>query len=81
MANPGMDPVHITEYHITNMLQWSHLLISTDTPLSTPHPASCLINYCVRAEGSQIGDGMVIDQSDPDHTRVIMDQLRTLADH
>ena len=75
MANPGMDPVHAAEFHIANMLQWSHLLTCKDTPPCTPHPVSCLINYCNRAEGLQIGDNMVIDQNNPDHTRIVADQL------
>ena len=81
MAYLGMDPVHATKFHVTNMLQRSHLLTSEDTPPTTPHLVSRPINYYIRAEGSQIGDNMAIDQSNPDHTLIVADQLWTLADH
>ena len=70
MANPGMDPVHASKYHVADMLQQSHLLTAEDTPLHTPHLASCPIDYHVRAKGSLIGDNLVIDRSDPDHATV-----------
>ena len=81
MANLGMDPVHAAEYHIAVLFQRSHLLTGVDTPLCTPHPASCLIDYCVRADVLQIGDEMWIDPSDPDSARIIADQLQTLLDN
>ena len=81
MANPGMDPIQASEFHVADMLQWSCLLTNTDTPPHTPHLVSCPIDYCVRAEGSQIGDNMVLDRSDPDHVNVVVNQLWTLADH
>ena len=61
MANPGLDPVHAGEFHVANMLQRSHLLTNMATPLRTPHPVSRLINFRIRAIGSQIGDDMVLD--------------------
>ena len=61
MANPGMDPVHTAKFHVANMLQQSCLLTSKGTPPNTPHLASCPINYCIRAEGSQIGDDRAIN--------------------
>ena len=79
MANPGMDPVHATKFHMANMLQRSCLLTSTNTPPCTPHLVSHLIDYHVRAEGSQIRDDMVINQGDPDHARIIVDRLWTLV--
>ena len=81
MANPGMDPVHTTKFHIADMPQRSCLLTSKDTPPHTPHPVSRPINYRVGAKGSQIRDDMVIDQSDPDHARIVANQLQTLVDH
>ena len=57
----GMDPVHTTKFHVADMLQQSCLLTSADTPPHTPHPASCLINYCVGAKGLQIRDDMAIN--------------------
>ena len=81
MANPGLDPVHTGEFHVANMLQWSHLLTNVDTPPHTPHPASHPINFCIGATGSQIGDDMALNQSDPDHVNAIADQLQTLVDH
>ena len=81
MANLGLDPVHTGEFHMANMLQQSHLLTNTDTPPHTPHPVSHPINFCIGSEGSQIGDDMVLNQSNPDHINVIVDQLQTLVDH
>ena len=80
MANLGLDPVHTSKFHMANMLQQSHLLTNTNTPPRTPHPASCPIDFHVRAEGSQIRDNMALDRSDPDHVNIIADQLQILAD-
>ena len=55
MANPGLDPVQAAKFHMVDMLQWSRLLSSMDSPQHTPHPASHLIDFCVGAVGSQIG--------------------------
>ena len=81
MANPGLDPVHASKFHMANMLQRSHLLTNADTPPRTPHPASCPIDFHIRAEGSQIRDNMALNQSDPDHVNIIVDQLQILVDH
>ena len=81
MANPGMDAVHTAKFHITDMLQWSRLLTTKDTPPCTPHPASCLIDYHVGAKGLQVRDDMVIDRNWPNHNLIIMNQLQTLSDH
>ena len=80
MANLGLDPVHTGEFHMADVLQQSCLLTNTDTPPCT-HPVSHPINFCVRATGSQIGDSMELNRSDPDHINVIVDQLQTLVDH
>ena len=81
MANPGLDPVCTSKFHVANMLQQSRLLTNADTPPCTPHPVPCLINFRVRATGSQIGDNMALDRSDPDHVNSVADQLQTLVDH
>ena len=61
MGNLGMDPVQAGEFHVANMLQWSHLLTNADTPPCTPHLVSHPINYHVGAEDSQIRDNMALD--------------------
>ena len=61
MANLGLDLVRTVEFHMANMLQRSRLLTSTDTPPHTPHPASCPINFHIRAVGSQIRVDMSFD--------------------
>ena len=58
MANPGLDPVHATEFHIADMLQRSCLLTGVDTPPHTPHPASHPINFHVGAVRLQIAANM-----------------------
>ena len=74
MANPGLDPVNATEFHVANMLQQSHLLTSTETP-RIPHPASHPIDFRVGAIGSQITTDTLFDPADPDHVNNTMDQL------
>ena len=81
MANPGLDPVNTTEFHVADMLQRSCLLTSVDTPPHTPHPASHLIDFHIGAVSSQIGVDMSFNQSNPDHVNTIADQLQTLVDH
>ena len=81
MANPGLDPVNATEFHVADMLQRSCLLTSTDTPPHIPHQASRLIDFCIRAVSSQIGVDTSFDRNDPDHVNPIADRLRTLVDH
>ena len=81
MANPGLDPVHATEFHVADMLQRSCLLTSTDTPPHTPHPASHLINFCIRAVGLHIAANTSFNRNNPDHVNNTTDQLRTLVDH
>ena len=78
MANPGLDPVNATEFHIADMLQWSRLLTGTETPPRIPHPASRLIDFRVGAIGSQIATDTSFDPTDPDHINNAVDQLRTL---
>ena len=80
MANPGLDPVHAAEFHVANMLQRSYLLTSTNTPPHTPHPASCPIDFCVGAVGSQITTNTSFDPTDPDHVNNTADQLWRLVD-
>ena len=79
MANLGLDPVNATEFHIANMLQWSRLLTSTETPPHIPHPASCLIDFHVGAIGLQIATNTSFDPADPDHVNNATDQLRMLS--
>ena len=81
MANPGLNPVHTAKFHMVDMLQRSRLLSSTDSPQHTPHPASCPIDFCIGAVGSQIGVDTSFDQSDPDHVNTVTDQLQTLVEH
>ena len=81
MANPGLDPVNAAEFHVADMLQWSRLLTSVDTPPHTPHPASHPIDFHVGAVGLQIGADMSFDQNNPDHIKTITDQLWTLVNH
>ena len=79
MANPGLDPVNTAEFHVADMLQRSWLLTSTETPPRIPHPASRLINFHVRAIGSQIATDTSFNPTDPDHVNNAADQLRTLS--
>ena len=79
VANPGLDPVNAAEFHVADMLQWSRLLTSTETPPRIPHPASRLINFRVGAIGSQIVTNTSFDPTDPDHVNNAADQLRTLS--
>ena len=79
MANLGLDPVHAAEFHVADMLQQSRRLTGTNTPLHTPHPASHLINFGVRAVRSQIAANTSFNQTDLDHVNSAMDQLRTLV--
>ena len=79
MANPGLDPVNTTKFHMADMLQQSRLLTGTETPPRIPHPASRPIDFCVRAIGLQITTNMSFDPVDPDHINNTMDQLRTLS--
>ena len=81
MANLGLDPAHTSEFHVANMLQQSCLLTNVATPPCTPHPASRLINFHVGAAGSWIRDDVALNQSDPDHINIIVDQLQTLVNH
>ena len=80
MANPGLDLVQATEFHVADMLQRSRLLSSVDSPRHTPHPASRPINYRVRVIGSQNGADLPFDRGYPDHVNAIADQLRMLAE-
>ena len=73
MANPGLDPVHAAEFHVADMLQWSRLLTSADTPPHTPHLASRPINFRIGAVGSQIRVDLSFDQSTPDHVNTLAD--------
>ena len=73
MANPGLDPVQATEFHMADMLQRSRLLSSVDSPQHTPHPASRPIDFHVGAVSSQIGVNMSFDQSDLDHVNTVAD--------
>ena len=79
MANLGLDPVNAAEFHIADMLQRSHLLTGTETPPRIPHPASCLIDFCVGAIGSQIATDTSFNLADPDHVNNAADQLRMLS--
>ena len=79
MANPGLDPVNAIEFHVADMLQWSHLLTGMETPLRIPHPASRPIDFHIRAIGSQIITDTSFDPADPDHINNTADQLRTLS--
>ena len=81
MANPGLDPIYASEFYMANMLQQSHLLTNVATPLRTPHPVSCPIDFCVEAIRSQIGADTLFDRNNPDHVNTIADQLQTLVDH
>ena len=81
MANPGLDPVHAGKFHVADMLQRSCLLTTVATPPRTPHLASSLIDFCVRAIGSQIGADTSFNRNNPDHVDTIADQLQTLVDH
>ena len=80
MANLGLDPVNAAEFHMADMLQRSHLLTGTETPPHIPHPASCPINFHIRAVGSQIATDTLFDPTDLDHINNVTDQLRTLLD-
>ena len=55
MGNPGMDLVQATEFY-SDMYHQSHVLTTTNTPPVVPHPTTTHINYCVRAEGSLMGE-------------------------
>ena len=79
MANPGLNPVNATKFHIANMLQRSRLLTGTETPPRIPHPASRPIDFHVGAIGSQIVTNTSFDPADPDHVNNAVDQLRTLV--
>ena len=79
MANPGLDPVNAAEFHVANMLQWSCLLTSTETPPRIPHLASRLIDFRVGAIGSQIATDTSFDPTDPDHVNSTADQLQMLS--
>ena len=81
MANLGLDPVQATKFHVADMLQWSRLLSSMDSPRHTTHPASRLINYRVGAIGSQSGVDSSFNRSDPDHVHTVANQLWTLVEH
>ena len=81
MVNLGLDPVHATKFHIANMLQWSCLLTSMDTPPHTPHLVSHSINFHIRAVGLQIGVDTSFNHNDPDHVNTVTDQLQTLVNH
>ena len=81
MANLGLDPVNTAEFHVADMLQWSHLLTGTDTPPHTPHPASQPIDFHIGAVGLQIGADTSFNQNNPDHVNTIADRLRSLVDH
>ena len=56
----------------------SRLLTGTETPPRIPHPASCPIDFRVRAIGSQIATDTSFDPTDPDHVNNAVDQLRML---
>ena len=73
MANPGLDPVHTSEFHIADMLQQSCLLTTVATPPHTPHLASHLIDFHIGAVGSQIGANTSFDQNDLNHINTIAD--------
>ena len=79
MANPGLDPVNTTEFHVANMLQRSRLLTGTETPPHIPHLVSHPIDFCVGAIGSQIVTDTSFDPADPDHINNAVDQLRMLS--
>ena len=81
MANLGLDPVNTTKFHVADMLQQSRLLTGADTPPHTPHPASCPIDFHVRAVGLQIRANTSFNHNDPDHVNTIADQLWTLVNH
>ena len=80
MANPGLDPVNATEFHMANMLQWSHLLTGMEIPPHIPHPASRPINFHIGAIRSQIAADTSFNRANPDHINSAADQLRTLVD-
>ena len=80
MANLGLDPVNTAEFRVANMLQQSRLLTGVDTPSHTPHPASCLINFCIGAVRSQIGANTSFSQNNPDQVNNTVDQLWMLVD-
>ena len=75
MANLGLDPVNAAEFHVADMLQWSHLLTGTETPPCIPHPASRPIDFRVGAIGLQIVTDTSFDPTDPDHVNNAADQL------
>ena len=76
---PGLDPVNATEFHVANMLQWSRLLTSTETPPCIPHPASRPIDFRIGAIGLQIATDTSFDPADPDQVNNAADQLWTLS--
>ena len=80
MANPGLDPVNTTEFHVADMLQWSRLLTGMETPPRIPHPASCPIDFRVRVVRSQITTDTLFNPTDPDHVNNTADQLQILVD-
>ena len=79
MANLGLDPVNAAEFHVADMLQWSRLLTSTETPPHIPHPASRPIDFHVGAIGSQIATDTSFDPTDSDHINNAAGQLWTLS--
>ena len=79
MANPGLDLVNATKFHVANMLQWSWLLTGMETPPRIPHLASRPIDFCVGAIGSQIATDTSFDPTDPDHVNNTADQLQMLS--
>ena len=81
MANPGLDPVQAAEFHVADMLQWSLLLSSADSPRHTLHPASRPINYHIGVVRSPNGVDTSFDRSDPYHVNAVTDQLQTLVEH
>ena len=78
MANPGLDPVDTTKFHMADMLQQSRLLTSTETPPHIPHPASRPIDFRARAIGSQITTDTSFNPANPDHVNNTADQSQTL---
>ena len=70
----------MAEFHVADMLQWCHLLTSTNTPPHTPHLASCPIDFRVGAVRLQITTNTSFNRTDLDHINNAADQLRTLVD-
>ena len=79
MANPRLDPVNATEFHMADMLQWSCLLTGTETPPRIPHLVSRPIDFCIGAIGLQIATDTSFDPANPDHVNNATDQLRMLS--